>query len=128
MKKIIIILVLSFITSNVYADKKVYNKETRNDEGIFYRVGDLGIIVPDEFDKDNYTVREDTIYGLGKLKFKSGIKFNEVYEGSIYLGDVESIRLDKFDVIITILVSVISVGILFWSIRNFGKTSSPHRQ
>ena len=35
--------------------KIVYNKETRNENGLFYRNGDWGIEVPDDFSKSNFT-------------------------------------------------------------------------
>jgi len=35
--------------------KKVYNKETRNEEGVYYRKGDWGIEVDDDFNKPNFT-------------------------------------------------------------------------
>jgi len=35
--------------------KKVYNKETRNEEGVYYRKGDWGIEVADDFCKPNFT-------------------------------------------------------------------------
>ncbi len=75
-----------------------------------------------QFDEGDYTATEDSIYGSGKLKLKSGIKVNEDYAGSIYLGDVESFKFDKFDIIVTILVSAIGVGLLYLMGRNFGKT------
>ena len=34
---------------------KVWNKETRNEAGLYYRVGDWGVEVDDSFKKENFT-------------------------------------------------------------------------
>jgi hypothetical protein len=35
--------------------KRVYNKETRRENGVFYRVEDWGVSVEDDFEKPNFT-------------------------------------------------------------------------
>ena len=50
-----------------------------------------------EFDENGYAVKEDSIYGSGRLILKPGIVFSEDFTGSIYLKDIESLRIDRFD-------------------------------
>ena len=66
-----------------------------------------------EFDKNDYTVKEDSIYGSGRKIFKIGNKFGEDFSGSISLKEIESFKFDKFNTIMTIAGIAISVGILF---------------
>ena len=79
-----------------------------------------------EFDEDDYTVKEDSIYGSGKLKSKSGVKVNEYYTGSVYLGDIESFKFDRFSPTSTIIGIVIVGGIiaLLVSSMDFGVKGS----
>jgi len=65
-----------------------------------------------EFDEEDYIVKEDSIYGSGKLKLKSGIKVNEDFTGSIFLENIESFQFDKFSPTSTIIGIVIVVGII----------------
>jgi len=65
-----------------------------------------------EFDENDYTVKKDSIYGSGKLKSKSGVKVNEDYTGSVYLGDIESFKFDRFSPTSTIIGIVIVGGII----------------
>lgn len=47
--------------------KRVWNKETRNLDGSYYREGDWGIEVPDDFNKDNFTeepISEEAVQGM----------------------------------------------------------------
>ena len=65
-----------------------------------------------KFYEDDFIVKEDSIYGSGKTKLKNSNKRFEDYTGSVYLEDIESFEFDKFDLIVTILVSAIGVGFL----------------
>lgn len=72
-----------------------------------------------EFDESNYTISEDSIYGSGNLKLISGEKVYKDYEGSINFEDVEKLRMEKFDVVTTILVVAIPVVIIAIAAANF---------
>ena len=50
-----------------------------------------------EFDENDYTVKEDSIYGSGRLILKPGIEFNEDFIGSIPLKEIESLKIDRFN-------------------------------
>ena len=76
-----------------------------------------------KFDEGSYTVRENSIYGSGKIKLKHSNKRFEDYTGSVYLEDIESFKFDKFNAVITVLVIALSVGFLFLTGQNFGKRS-----
>ena len=65
-----------------------------------------------EFYKNEYTVKEDSIYGSGRKIFKLGNKFGEDYTGSISLEEIESFKFDRFDTILTIVGIAISVGLI----------------
>ena len=60
----------------------------------------------------DYTVKEDSIYGSGILEVKKGIKVNEDYYGSIYVKDIRLIKIDRFDLISTIILIASGVGIM----------------
>ena len=77
-----------------------------------------------EFDSEDYIVRNDSIYGNGKVvNIKLKKRYYKDFKGSIYLGDVESFQFDNFDVISTIVVVAVTVGFLSLGFRNFGKVS-----
>jgi len=63
-----------------------------------------------EFFKNEYTVKEDLIYGSGKKLFNPGSEIGEDFIGSIPLEEIESFELDKFDTVMTIVMSAIGVG------------------
>lgn len=65
-----------------------------------------------QFDENNYTVMEDSIYGSGRIKLKNSNKHFEDYTGSVYLEDIESIKFDKFNTAITVLVIAVGVGLI----------------
>ena len=77
-----------------------------------------------EFDAEDYIVKNDSIYGNGHIvNTKIKKRYYKDFEGSIYLGDVESFQFDNFDVISTIVVVAVTVGFLSLGFRNFGKVS-----
>ena len=65
-----------------------------------------------EFYENNYTVKEDSIYGSGRKIFKLGNKFGEDYTRSISLEEIESFKFDKFELMGTVIFIAIGVGIL----------------
>ena len=69
-----------------------------------------------KFDKGSYTAMEDSIYGSGKLKLKTGTGYYKDFTGSIPLKDIESFKFDKFDTASTIVWSAIGVGVIVWNI------------
>jgi len=74
-----------------------------------------------KFDEGSYTVKEDSIYGSGRL-LKTGIEFNEDFTGSIPLKEIESFKFDRFDTIVTIFAIAIPVGLIAfiaYEIANF---------
>ena len=62
--------------------------------------------------ESDYTVKEDSIYGSGRLEVRKGIKVNEDYTGSIYLKDIRLIKIARFDVIGTFVLIAGGVGIM----------------
>ncbi len=72
-----------------------------------------------EFIEGNYTIGDDSIYGSGNLKLIMGKKVYKDYKGSIKFEDVEKLRMDKLDVLATILVVVIPVVIIAIAAANF---------
>jgi len=65
-----------------------------------------------EFYENDYTVKEDSIYGSGRNIFKPGSKFDEDFTGSISLDDIESFKFDRIDIVLTIWVSATGVGLI----------------
>lgn len=64
------------------------------------------------FDEGNYIVQSDSVYGTGKIKSKEGRRtVYEDFEGGISINDSEQIRIDKFDVLATILLIVGIAGL-----------------
>jgi len=78
-----------------------------------------------EFDEGNYTFSKDSIYGSGKLKLKNGTWTTEDYNGSIYLEDVEKLKMNQFDIVTTIVSIVIPTGLIVWGIANFAANFGP---
>jgi len=72
-----------------------------------------------EFDEGNYTISEDSIYGSGNLKLIMGKKVYQKYEGSISFDDIEKLRMDKLDVVSTILVFAVPVAVIVIAAANF---------
>jgi len=68
-----------------------------------------------EFDEGDYIIKEDSIYGSGKFVNTKYIKTKyKDFTGSIYLEDIESFKFDRFNLLITILIVVATVGIFAW--------------
>lgn len=72
-----------------------------------------------EFDEGYYTVSKDSIYGSGNLKLIMGKKVYQNYEGSISFDDIEKLRMDKLDVVSTILVIAVPVAVIVIAAANF---------
>jgi len=75
-----------------------------------------------EFNENDYTVNEDSIYGSGRNIFTPG-SWAEDFTGSISLNDIESMKIDKFDPVITVGLIVAGVGLIVFIadiIANFG--------
>ena len=69
-----------------------------------------------KFDEGDYLVKGDSIYGQGKFL---NIKLKETdykdFTGSIFLGDIESLKFDSFDTLTTILL-IVAIGVALTSI------------
>jgi len=121
MKKIIITLtIISFMNLiGCYSYNSISKEEL--DQAEEYR--DLQVITKNkyiyEFDEGNYTISEDSIYGTGNLKLVMGKKVYKDYEGSIKFEDVAKLKMEKFDVVSTILVVAIPVVIIVIAAANF---------
>ena len=75
-----------------------------------------------EFASEDYIVKNDSICGNGKIvNVNLKKRYYKDFEGSIYLGNVESLKFDSFDVISTIVVVAVTVGFFAVTLRNFGK-------
>lgn len=117
MKKLISIL-LAFALHTQIVGCYSYQEITKEEFNQTEEYSDLRITTKDqntyEFYENDYTVKEYSIYGSGKLmlELKSGMKVYKDYTGSVYLGDIESIKFDKFDAALTILMGAIGVGII----------------
>ncbi|MCW8809746.1 MAG: hypothetical protein OQK64_02185, partial [Ignavibacteriaceae bacterium] len=73
-----------------------------------------------EFDAEDYIVKNDSIYGNGKIvNTKLKKRYYKDFEGSIYLGDVESLKFDSFDVISTVVVVAVTAGFIALVISGF---------
>ena len=72
-----------------------------------------------EFYENNYTVKEDSIYGSGRNIFKPGSKFDEDFTGSIPLKEIESFKFDRFNTIVTIFAIAIPVGLIAFIASTF---------
>jgi hypothetical protein len=63
-----------------------------------------------KFEESFYSVKDDTIYGKGKYRFRN---VDDQFEGAINLNDAEEIQIDKFNLGTTIaLVSVLVLTIV----------------
>ena len=74
-----------------------------------------------KFDGGDYIVKEDSIYGSGKFVNRKPRKtvFKD-FTGSIYLGDIESLKFDSFNVLITIIGIASIAGIIALVFQNAG--------
>ncbi len=100
-----------------------YQTITKDDLSQSEEYNDLQVITKNkhiyEFDEGNYKISEDSIYGSGNLKLIKGKKIYVDYEGSIKFEDVEKLRMDKLDVVSTILVIAIPVVVIIIAAANF---------
>ena len=70
-----------------------------------------------EFYENDYTVKEDSIYGSGRIIFKPGSwEWDEDFTGSIPLKDIESFKFDRFNTgntlgVITVIAFVVGIAI-----------------
>ena len=67
-----------------------------------------------QFDSGDYIVKNDSIYGNGKIVYLM-IKNRDYkdFNGSIYLNDISSYRIDKVNTPITIIFIATIVGLLY---------------
>ncbi|MBE0571503.1 MAG: hypothetical protein IH618_08165 [Ignavibacteriaceae bacterium] len=119
-KTIITLIIISFMNLiGCYSYHTISKEEL--DQAEEYR--DLQVITKNkyiyEFDEGNYTISEDSIYGTGNLKLVTGKKVYKDYEGSIKFEDVAKLKMEKFDVVSTILVVAIPVVIIVIAAGNF---------
>ena len=79
-----------------------------------------------EFDSEDYIVKNDSIYGNGKIvNTKLKKRYYKDFEGSIYLDDIKSFQFDSFDTISTIIVIAVSVGFIALGLSNVDIGKSP---
>jgi len=63
-----------------------------------------------QFEESFYSVKDDTIYGKGKYRFRN---IDNQFEGAVNINDAEEIQIDKFNLAPTIvLVSVLVLSIV----------------
>jgi hypothetical protein len=69
------------------------------------------------FDEGYYSIKSDSIKGVGTIKTKSGKTFEyEQFEGSISINDIEEVRIDKYDMsatIVLILAIFAAIGAIY---------------
>jgi len=79
-----------------------------------------------EFESEDYIVKNDSIYGNGKIvNTKIKKRYYKDFEGSIYLEDIKSFQFDSFDIISTIIVVAVSVGFIALGLSNVDIGKSP---
>ena len=63
-----------------------------------------------KFEESIYSIKDDTIYGKGKYRFRN---VDDQFEGAVSINDAEEIQIDKFNLAPTIvLVSVLVLSIV----------------
>ena len=93
------ILAFALLTQIIgcYSYQEITEEEFRQAE----EYSDLRVRTKDqnwyEFYENDYTVKEDSIYGSGRKIFKLGNKFGEDFSGSISLKEIESFKFDRFN-------------------------------
>ena len=65
-----------------------------------------------------YSVKEDTIYGKGKYRFRN---VDDQFEGTININDAEEIQVDKFNLNTTILLAAAG-ALIIWAIVSISTT------
>jgi hypothetical protein len=121
-KKIISSLLISTIITQIvgcYSYQEITKDEfMQADEYL-----DLQVITKNqhiyEFDEGKYIVKEDSISGTGKSVNRKYTKaVIKDFTGSIYLGDVESLKFDRFNTLITIIGIAALAGIIILILTN----------
>ena len=84
-------------------------KEISKDEIVELKEeGDLTIYAKDStiyfFEKSNYNISNDTLYGKGYAKFSDASDFKIVNESAVALTDIERIQRDELNLVTTSLV------------------------
>jgi len=99
-KLISILLAFTLLTQIVgcYSYQEITKEEFVQTE----EYSDLRVRIKDqnwyEFNENDYTVKEDSIYGSGRIIFKPGSwDWDEDFTGSIPLKDIESFKFDRFN-------------------------------
>ena len=115
---ITILAVLNIILVGCYSFQEVTQEELIEAKTEDNKHLDLRIVTKTgrtyQFNKDDYTIKEDSISGTGKNIIYSPITkpIYKDFTGSIYFGDIETISLDKSNVITTLLALGIIAGLI----------------
>ena len=107
-KKYIVLVLIHFLLFHLcgcYSMKEIGKNEVAGlKEG-----GDLIINTKDStvyfFEKSNYHISNDSIYGKGYAKFTNASDFKIVNEGAVALKDIERIQQDELNLVTTSLVA-----------------------
>lgn len=62
-----------------------------------------------KFEESFYSVKEDTIYGKGKYRFRN---VDDQFEGAVSINDAEEIQIDKFNLFTTILLGYVAASVV----------------
>ena len=106
-KKYIVLVLIHFLLFHLcgcYSMKEIGKNEVAGlKEG-----GDLIINTKDStvyfFEKSNYHISNDSIYGKGYAKFTNASDFKAVNEGAVTLTEIERIQQDELNLVTTSLV------------------------
>ena len=106
-KKYIVLVLIHFLLFHLcgcYSMKEIGKNEVAGlKEG-----GDLIINTKDStvyfFEKSNYHISNDSIYGKGYAKFTNASDFKAVNEGAVTLTEIERIQRDELNLVTTSLV------------------------
>ena len=116
-KRIVLLLIISFLNYiGCYSYQAVTLEEFLSsfDKDISIKTKEQNSYL---FDEGDYTIRNDTISGRGVLKgFKHGNEDWSIYEGEIAFTDIIEFKVQKFNALLTIISSVIFIGILVFAL------------
>jgi hypothetical protein len=62
-----------------------------------------------KFEESFYSVKDDTVYGKGKYRFRN---VDDPFEGAVNLNDAEEIQMDKFNLLNTILLGYVAASVV----------------
>jgi hypothetical protein len=62
-----------------------------------------------KFEESFYSVKDDTIYGKGKYRFRN---VDDQFEGAVNINDAEEIQIDKFNLLNTILLGYVAASVV----------------